>query len=122
MAAMKRLPVVEDCAPAPDVRRPRGATARARAVPLLRALADPVRLELLALVAARPEPLCVCDIVAQFDLAQATISHHLKVLREAGLLRVTRRGTWSYYALEPRGSRRVRSVLDAVLPASAPVA
>ncbi|MDL9938838.1 metalloregulator ArsR/SmtB family transcription factor [Gordonia sp. ABSL1-1] len=73
-------------------------TNAARFAPALKALADPVRLQLLSEVAARPGgEACVCDISAPFTLSQPTISHHLKVLREAGLVTSERRGTWVYY-------------------------
>jgi len=68
-----------------------------------KALADPTRLELLRLLVAQPGPTCVCDLVEHFDLAQPTISHHLKVLREAGLLTQTRLGIWAFYAPDPAG-------------------
>ena len=67
-------------------------------VPLLKALADPVRLRLLSLVASHADgEACVCDLNDAFELSQPTISHHLKVLREAGLVDCERRGTWVYY-------------------------
>ena len=65
-----------------------------------KALADPTRLEILRLVAAQSGPTCVCDIVDHFDLSQPTISHHLKILREAGLVTQSRIGIWSFYAPE----------------------
>ena len=66
--------------------------------PLLRALADPVRLRLMSLVASHPGgEACVCDLNDAFDLTQPTISHHLKVLHEAGLLDRDKRGVWVYY-------------------------
>lgn len=67
---------------------------------LLKAAADPTRLTMLALLAADPEPTCVCHLEAHFRLAQPTISHHLKVLREAGLVTSERRGAWVHYAIE----------------------
>lgn len=71
-----------------------------RVAPLLKALADPVRLRLLSLVAAHEGgEACVCDLNDAFDLSQPTISHHLKVLHEAGLLDRDKRGTWVYYAV-----------------------
>jgi ArsR family transcriptional regulator len=73
---------------------------------LLRALADPVRLRLMSLIAAADEA-CVCDLTAPFPVSQPTISHHLRVLREAGLVDSERRGTWVYY-------RARRAALDAV--------
>ena len=63
---------------------------------LLKALADPVRLRLMSLIAATDEA-CVCDLTGPFDVSQPTISHHLRVLREAGLVDCERRGTWVYY-------------------------
>src|SRR6202453_3586554 len=66
--------------------------------PLLKALADPVRLRLLSLVASREGgEACVCDLNDAFDLSQPTISHHLKVLHEAGLVDRDKRGVWVYY-------------------------
>lgn len=73
---------------------------------LMKALADPVRLRLLSLIAARDEA-CVCDLTTPFDVSQPTISHHLRVLREAGLVDSERRGTWVHY-------RACRQALDAV--------
>src|SRR5580658_8582660 len=66
--------------------------------PLLKALADPVRLRLMSLIASHPGgEACVCDLTGAFDLSQPTISHHLKVLHEAGLLGRDKRGVWVYY-------------------------
>src|SRR3982750_3068434 len=71
-----------------------------RTSPLLKALADPVRLRLLSLVASHADgEACVCDLNDAFDLTQPTISHHLKVLHESGLLDRTKRGVWVYYAV-----------------------
>jgi ArsR family transcriptional regulator len=66
--------------------------------PLLKALADPVRLRLMSLVASHEGgEACVCDLNGAFDLSQPTISHHLKVLHEAGLVDREKRGVWVYY-------------------------
>ncbi|HTW20378.1 MAG TPA: metalloregulator ArsR/SmtB family transcription factor [Mycobacteriales bacterium] len=65
-------------------------------VALLKALADPTRLRLMSLIAASDEA-CVCDLNTTFDVSQPTISHHLRVLREAGLVESERRGTWVWY-------------------------
>jgi ArsR family transcriptional regulator, arsenate/arsenite/antimonite-responsive transcriptional repressor len=66
--------------------------------PLLKALADPVRLRLMSLVASHPGgEACVCDLNDAFDLSQPTISHHLKVLHDSGLLARDKRGVWVYY-------------------------
>lgn len=66
--------------------------------PLLKALADPVRLRLMSMVASHEGgEACVCDLNEAFDLSQPTISHHLKVLHEVGLLDRSKRGVWVYY-------------------------
>lgn len=104
-----------DCCP--EARElPRGEVRRRQACALFKALSDPTRMEIFALVAARPEPLCVCDIVSRFELTQPTISHHLRILRRAGLVTATRRGTWAYYAVSDAGVDEARRLLDAVLP------
>jgi len=77
---------------------PLSAEAAERIAPLLKAIADPVRLRLLSLVAAHEGgEACVCDLNDAFDLSQPTISHHLKVLHESGLLERSKRGVWVYY-------------------------
>ena len=67
----------------------------------LAALADPTRLQIVSMLAVQEAPLCVCDITSAFDLGQPTISHHLKVLREARLVRLEKRGLWVYYSIDP---------------------
>jgi len=80
--------------------------------PMFKALGDPVRLRLLSLVASHTGgEACVCDISPSFDLSQPTISHHLKVLREAGLLEADRRGTWVYYRVIPAALQQLSAVL-----------
>jgi ArsR family transcriptional regulator len=75
---------------------------------LFKALADPVRLQLLSMIGARDTgEACVCDLNDAFELSQPTISHHLKVLRKAGLITSERRGTWVYYELVPDAVDRV---------------
>src|SRR5262249_23031989 len=83
-----------------------------RLAAMSKALADPVRLRLLSLVASHPGGrACVCDISATFDVSQPTISHHLKVLRSAGLLDCERRGTWVYYWVIPSALQQLSDVL-----------
>jgi|SRR5581483_1115923 len=77
-----------------------------------KALADPTRVGIVNRLAGTGE-VCVCDLTAAFDLSQPTISHHLRVLREAGLVEVTKRGTWSYYRLVPRAVEPLRLALGA---------
>src|SRR5918993_1022085 len=84
----------------PLMREPLSSEQADRLTPLLKALADPVRLRLVSIVAASEGgEACVCDLNDAFDLSQPTISHHLKVLHDAGLLDRTKRGVWVYYAV-----------------------
>ena len=84
----------------PLMREPLSAGQADRLAPLLKALADPVRLRLVSIVAASEGgEACVCDLNDAFDLSQPTISHHLKVLHDAGLLDRSKRGVWVYYAV-----------------------
>jgi ArsR family transcriptional regulator len=95
--------------------KPMTANQAVRAVKILKALADPVRLRLLSNIASRyPREVCVCDVVEWFDLTQPTISHHLKVLRLAGLLDSERRSTWVYYRVVPETLQSVATMLGGV--------
>ncbi|MFE6685152.1 ArsR/SmtB family transcription factor [Streptomyces sp. NPDC057743] len=79
---------------------------------VFKALGDPVRLRLLSMIASRAGgEVCVCDLTPAFDLSQPTISHHLKLLRQAGLIDCERRGTWVYYWLLPEMTDRLAGVL-----------
>ncbi len=84
------------------------------AVARFKALADRTRLTILATLAASAEPICVCDLNEGFDLEQPTISHHLKVLRDAGLIGSERRGSWAYYRLHPEAAAWVHATLAAL--------
>lgn len=81
----------------------------------LRAVADPLRLRMLAAIAAdeRGES-CVCDLTDLTDLSQPTVSHHLKVLREAGLVASDRRGTWVWYRIAPERKDAVDALLRSI--------
>jgi len=82
--------------------------------PLLKALADPVRLRLISLVASHPGgEACVCDLNDAFDLSQPTISHHLKVLHDAGLLDRDKRGVWAYYKIRTAALASVAALIAA---------
>jgi len=76
----------------------------------LRALADPTRLRILSLLADQAGPLCVCEITPLFAQSQPTISHHLRVLADAGLISLERRGVWSHYSATDLGRRRIAAV------------
>ena len=79
---------------------------------MFKALGDPVRLRLLSMVASHAGgEACVCDLTPAFDLSAPTISHHLKVLREAGLLECERRGTWVFYRIVPAALAQLAAVL-----------
>ena len=83
-------------------------------VPMLKAVADPARLRLLSLVLAHEGgEACVCDLLPHFDLSQPTISHHLKVLHEAGLLHREKRGTWVFYIARPEAMAALGSLFTA---------
>jgi ArsR family transcriptional regulator len=75
-----------------------------------KALADPARVAILNRLAAADE-VCVCTFVDALDIAQPTVSHHLKVLRDAGLVESTRRGTWAFYRLVPEAVDALREAL-----------
>ncbi len=81
-----------------------------RLTSLARALADETRLRLLVLLTHYAEPLCVCHLVEQVPVGQPTVSHHLRILREAGLVTVERRGTWAYYAATPLAHNVLRQL------------
>jgi len=94
----RQLLTVLDCDANPLVRDPLTAEQAASVAALFKALSDPVRLRLLSLIASHAGgEACVCDLTPAFDLSGPTISHHLKTLREAGLVDAERRGTWVYY-------------------------
>jgi ArsR family transcriptional regulator, arsenate/arsenite/antimonite-responsive transcriptional repressor len=91
-----------------------GESQSAELAAMFKALGDPVRLRLLSLIASHPGgEACVCEISATFDVSQPTISHHLKMLRAAGLLDCERRGTWVYYWVIPSALQQLSSVLHA---------
>jgi ArsR family transcriptional regulator, arsenate/arsenite/antimonite-responsive transcriptional repressor len=115
------LPVVqiEPCC-SPLVREPLTEDWAGDLARMFKALGDPVRLRLLSLVASRAGgEACVCELSAGFDLTQPTISHHLRVLRETGLLECERRGTWVYYRVVPSALAQLSAVLGSADVSSA---
>lgn len=70
-------------------------------IEIVKALGDPVRLQIVDVLKRHGQPVCVCDLQPLFDITQPTLSHHLKRLREAGLVRVERRQQWAFYSLVP---------------------
>ena len=82
---------------------------------MFKALGDPVRLRLVSMVASSPGgEACVCDLLPAFELSQPTVSHHLKVLREAGLLTCQRRGSWVHYRVVPAALAQLAAALTPV--------
>jgi ArsR family transcriptional regulator len=107
----------DNCCADPVSVEPLPAARRDAIVAVLRALGEPMRLEIYRLIAAQDGPLCVCDVVERFPLQQPTISHHLRVLREAGLVTVSRQNRWAYYAPDPKGLEILREAAALLTPA-----
>jgi ArsR family transcriptional regulator len=105
------LPLLGCCTPL--AREPLSREQAGELAGVFKALADPVRLRLLSLIASHAGgEACVCDLTGEFDVSQPTISHHLKVLREAGLLTSERRATWVYYRVRPGALAALAQLLD----------
>ncbi len=103
----------ECCPPAALLRQPLSAEAAEDIAIKLKALADPVRLQLFSAIASHSGgEACVCDLSAGVVVSQPTVSHHLKVLREAGLLTSQRRASWVYYAVVPKALADLSVVFD----------
>ena len=110
-------PIVECCSPL--LNSPLGQAEAEQLAAAFKVIADPARLRLLSLIASAPGgEACVCDLIEPLGLSQPTVSHHLKVLHEAGLLGRERRGQWVYYRLVPERLQVLRDALGA--PAIAP--
>lgn len=106
-----RLPLASQCC-APLLREPITAGQAASLSRLLKALADPTRLRLVSMVAGHEGgEACVCDLTEPLGLSQPTVSHHLKVLVDAGIFSRDKRGVWAYYALVPGALDALSSVL-----------
>jgi ArsR family transcriptional regulator, arsenate/arsenite/antimonite-responsive transcriptional repressor len=106
---MKTLQVLQPICCGPET-PPLPMRAREELASRFKALADPTRVAIVNRLAAATE-VCVCDLTAAFDLSQPTISHHLRVLREAGLVESSRSGTWAYYRLVPEAITELRGAL-----------
>lgn len=107
----------------PVTRVPLSAADAVALAQVVKAIADPARLRLLSLIASHSGgEACVCDLVEPLGLSQPTVSHHLRVLVDAGLLTRDKRGVWAFYALVPGGLGALARVLDADLSAPEPLA
>lgn len=115
--AVKLLELLEDCC-GPLLAEPVDAADAEVLASAFRVLGDPARLKLLSLIASSPSgEACVCELIEPLGLSQPTVSHHLKVLHDAGLLGRDKRGTWVYYRVVPERMAALRDVLS---PAPSP--
>lgn len=115
---MKNLATIEQCCP-PLLQAPVAADEARRLATAFKVLGDPARLRILSLIAAGPgDEMCVCEMIEPLGLSQPTVSHHLKVLHEAGLLRREKRGTWVFYAIVPERLAALRDALSVPVPAA----
>jgi ArsR family transcriptional regulator len=106
---MKSIPVLPTICCGPET-EPLSEVDRNELAARFKALADPTRVAIVNCLSAADE-VCVCNLTDTFDLSQPTISHHLKILREAGLVESSRRGTWAYYRLVPEAIESLRGAL-----------
>ena len=103
---------MQRCCPPADV----DAADRSSEAGLFKALGDPHRLTILATLARATDEVCVCDFTSALTLNQPTVSHHMKILRDAELVTCERRGTWVYYRLAENARTRLAGVLESVIP------
>jgi ArsR family transcriptional regulator len=102
----QKRPVGEPCCEPvayPDIER----AGAERMAATAKALGDPIRMQLVDVLRKHAGKVCVCELVPLFDLSQPTVSHHLKVLREAGIVGSERRGLWAYYYVEPEALKEL---------------
>jgi ArsR family transcriptional regulator, arsenate/arsenite/antimonite-responsive transcriptional repressor len=112
------LPLAEDCC-APLLRAPLTADQATDLARTLKALADPTRLRLVSMVAGHDGgEACVCELTEPLGLTQPTISHHLKILVDAGIFSRDKRGVWAYYALRPAAFQALAAILGDTSPAA----
>jgi len=99
-----------------------GSTSTTRVMPVvdqLKAVAHPVRWRMLELMAIHDDGICVCDLESQFALSQPTISHHLRIMREAGVVCTDQRGTWVYYSVVPEAMQQLTSAFTRLIQVKA---
>jgi ArsR family transcriptional regulator len=109
--SMKSIAVLPAICCGPET-EPLTGTERDELAARFKALADPTRVAIVNYLSAADE-VCVCNLTESFELSQPTISHHLKILREAGIVESSRRGTWAYYRLVPEAIEALRGALGA---------
>jgi ArsR family transcriptional regulator len=111
LAPKRKRPAGEPCCEPvvyPDIEREQAE----RLATVTKALGDPVRMQLVDVLRRHAGQVCVCELVPLFDLSQPTVSHHLKVLRDAGIVGSERRGLWAYYYVEPEALEELRAWLS----------
>jgi ArsR family transcriptional regulator, arsenate/arsenite/antimonite-responsive transcriptional repressor len=112
LAPKQKRPAGEPCCEPvvyPDIQRAQAE----RMADVSKALGDPIRMQLVDVLRKHAGKVCVCELVPLFDLSQPTVSHHLKVLREAGIVGSERRGLWAYYYVNPDSLKELSKWLDA---------
>jgi ArsR family transcriptional regulator len=110
LAPKRKRPAGDPCCEPvvyPDIEREQAE----RTASVAKALGDPVRMQLVDVLRKHAGQVCVCELVPLFDLSQPTVSHHLKVLRDAGIVGSERRGLWAYYYVEPQALTELRAWL-----------
>jgi ArsR family transcriptional regulator, arsenate/arsenite/antimonite-responsive transcriptional repressor len=111
LAPKQKRPVGEPCCEPvvyPDIEREHAE----RMGRVAKALGDPIRVQLVDVLRKHAGKVCVCELVPLFDLSQPTVSHHLKVLREAGIVGSERRGLWAYYYVNPEALEELSAWLS----------
>jgi len=121
VTAIQDTPELEAVCCAPLIREPLADGQARDLATMFKALADPARLRLLSIIASHQGgEACVCDLTEPVDLSQPTVSHHLKILTDAGLLTRDKRGKWAYYAVVPQALDTLGEVLRVEHQASGP--
>ena len=111
MSAVQTFATIAACCP-PLLAEPLSPADAERLAAALKAIADPARLRILSLIQSQPRAeACVCHLTEPLDLSQGTVSHHLRVLREAGLVERDQRGSWAFYRIVPESLAAIRSLL-----------
>lgn len=110
LAPKRKRPAGEPCC-APVAYPELGRAGAERVAEIAKALADPVRVQLVDVLRKHAGEVCVCELVPLFDLSQSTVSHHLKKLRDADIVGSERRGLWAYYYVQPEAMKELESWL-----------
>ena len=111
LAPKKKRPAGEACC-VPVAHPTVSGDQASRIAAMAKALADPIRVQLVDVLRRHAGKVCVCELTPLFDVSQPTVSHHLKVLRDAGLVGVERRGLWAYYYVHPEALKEITAWLS----------